>query len=499
MTVGVNHGHGRGRILFESVWPVRKITSWAASDSVDFKEWSGTMVTMRTGRIFASGIFLCLALASAAALGNGSGMPINHFIYIIQENRTFDNYFGSFPGAYGIPADARFSALPGGPKEYAPFHLHKPTIPHDLSHSWQAAHTAYNGGAMDGFLWAEWPAALAYYWKGEVPAVDPNLIHPADADSSPIPNYEKAAINAGRYAATQNPKAPSGAPPVWVLNTLSYYDYHEIPNYWEYARRFTLCDNFFSSLSGPSEPNHLYTVAAQSGGLVNNPGPGIYGAEDVFSFPTIAERLQAAGVSWKYYDEKPDPKKHSLWNPLPGFKSFQENPKLMENVVSLKSFEKDLQGDNFPAVSWIVPTAKNSEHPPADVRAGMWHVTDIVNSVMKSRYWKDSVIILTWDDFGGFYDHVAPPQVDEYGLGPRVPTIVISPWVKPGYIDHTVFDFTSPLRLVELKYSLEPLTSRDKTANDMLDCFDFSQTPLSADVIERTTRLDFSSMRTTLP
>ena len=170
-----------------------------------------------------------------------------------------------------------------------------------------------------------------------------------------------------------------------MLNTLSYHDRHEIPNYWDYARRFTLCDNFFSSLAGPSEPNHLYTVAAQSGGLVNNPGRGIAGEEGVYTFPTMAELLQSSGHTWKYYDEKASPHKHTLWNPMPGFKNIADNPELMGPLVHLARFYDDLKNDRLPEVCWIVPTFADSEHPPADSARGMWHVTRLVNAVMNSK------------------------------------------------------------------------------------------------------------------
>lgn len=295
---------------------------------------------------FTVGLAVWLSMAGAPNLGpSPPAIPINHFIYVIQENRTFDNYFGTFPGANGIPPGTKLPYRPGGPPEVAPFHLHSFTIPQDLSHSWQAAKTAYDNGKMDGFLWAEWPRALQYYWKGEVPQPEPELVHPkpVDAQAARGRGRQGLAARGGQFGGRSASPPPAGPPPDWVLNTLSYYDYHEIPNYWEYARRFTLCDSFFSSLMGPSEPNHLYTIAAQSGGLVNNPPPGIAREDGVYTFPTMAELLQASNVSWKYYDEKPNPKAHSLWNPLPGFKSFQENPKLMDHLVSLSTFFEDLR------------------------------------------------------------------------------------------------------------------------------------------------------------
>jgi phospholipase C len=426
-------------------------------------------------------------------------IPINHIVYIIQENITFDHYFGTYPGADGIPADLKLAYRPGGQPEVSPFHLNKTALPHDLNHSWQAAQLAYNGGKMDGFLWAEWPRALHYYWQGDVPNIDPDKIK---ADSGQLesggPMFNPNIRN-GQFFGKKTKAAPTGPPPGWVLNTVSYYDYHEIPNYWEYARRYTLCDRFFSSLTGPSEPNHLYTVAAQSGGLVNNPGPAVARKESVYDFKTAAELLESNGVSWKYYDEKPDPRLHSLWNPLPGFKNFTPDSVLMKKVVPLADFFTDIKNGHFPSVCWIVPTGPDSEHPPWDSARGMWHVTGLVNAIMNSPYWKDTAIIITWDDFGGFYDHVAPPKVDKYGYGFRVPALVISPYARAGFVDHTQFDFTSPLKLIETRFSLPALTDRDRAANDMLSCFDFKQQPLAPDAIAKETKLDFSGLKPTRP
>jgi phospholipase C len=440
-------------------------------------------------------------------------MPLNHFVYIIQENITFDHYFGTFPGADGIPKGAKFAYQPGEAPSVTPFHLHQTAIPHDLNHSWQAAHVAADGGKMDGFLWAEWPRALAFYWKGTLPTIDPEDIMPVTGtltqEGGPgggrprrlmrARRRQSEAVDAGQLPTVHPAHPPPGPTPEWVRNTLSYYDWHEIPNYWEYARRYVLCDAFFSSLAGPSEPNHLYTVAAKSGGLVNNPPPNIAGQDSVYTFPTMAELLQQSHVTWKYYDEKPNPRKHSLWNPMPGFRQFQRSPELMSHLVGLNQFYQDAKSGHLPEVCWIVPTAIDSEHPPADSARGMRHVTDLVNAIMRSDAWKDTVIIITWDDYGGFYDHVAPPSVDQFGYGPRVPALVISPFARPASICHTRFDFTSPLKLIEERFGLKPLASRDASASDMLDCFDFRQTPESADVITPETKLDFSKMKTTLP
>ncbi len=457
-----------------------------------------------TIKVFCLVLSFCVTSFTALA-EEPKPLPINHFIYIIQENQTFDRYFGTYPGANGIPAGTKLPYRPGGLPEVTPFHLNKTAIPKDLPHTWQAAHTAWNNGKMDGFLWAEWPEALEYYWKSQVPLPDPKLVHPQPEVEKASQRGEKRGKKAEVALKGKQPQKgraagpPAGLPPEWVLSTLSYYDWHEIPNYWEYARRFTLCDNFFSSLMGPSEPNHLYTVAAQSGGLVNNPPAGVSGRPGVYSFPTMAELLRDSGISWRYYDEMKNAKEHSLWNPLPGFASFQKDPDLMAHLVALGYFYHDIKERRLPAVAWIVPTLENSEHPPADAVQGMWHVTHLINAIMESPYWKESVIILTWDDYGGFYDHVPPSQVDRYGYGFRVPALVISPYSRPGFICRTHFDLTSPLKLIERRFGLKPLTDRDRDANDMLDCLDFHQKPLEPVVIRPFMKLDFSSLKPTLP
>ena len=455
-------------------------------------------------------LLAAFSLAPVALAQNAKDIPVKHFIYIIQENITFDHYFGTYPGADGIPMDVKLSYLPDGEKIYAPFHLHQTFIPHDLNHSWQAAHIDYNDGKMDGFIRGEWPMALSYYWKGPLPTVDPEDIFPLDDNPEAVQNdltyanggrragarrqqngAEAEATAAGELPTRHRLNAPPGPPPDWVTNTMSYYDWHEVPNYWEYARRFTLCDKFFSSLEGPSEPNHLYTVAAQSGGLVNNPGRGIAGEDGVYSFTTLAELLQHSKHSWKYYDEKKNPKAHSLWNPMPGFKAISSSHEMMSHLVSLNEFYEDAKADRLPEVCWIVPTAADSEHPPADSARGMWHVTGLINAAMQSPAWKNTVIIVTWDDYGGFYDHVPPPQVDKYGYGFRVPALIISPWSKPGHISHVYYDFTSPLKLIEDHFGLPPMATRDRDANNMLDCFDFSQKPNPPEVITSETKLKF--------
>jgi phospholipase C len=341
---------------------------------------------------------------------------IEHILFLIQENHSFDNYFGTFPGADGLPAGIKLPLYPGGPGAVAPFHFSF-NLSHDLNHSWETAHTAYNGGKMDGFIFAE-----------------------------------------------------------RSLDTMGYYDGSDIPNYWAYAGHFTLCDRFFSSLMGPSLPNHLYTIAAQSGGEIRNRVKPPQGGYD---FKTLAELLENSHISWKYYDGKANPHSFWLWNPLPGFTSFMRDKRLMAHLVSNLDYFKDIRNGALPAVAWIVPNIRESEHPPVNIQLGMWYTTAVVNALMKSRYWRNTLLIITWDDYGGFYDHATPVQVDQYGYGPRVPAIIVSPYAKPGYIDHTRYDFTSVLRTIENRFHLKPLTSRDAAATDLSNSLDLARPPLA--------------------
>lgn len=372
---------------------------------------------------------------------------IEHVVWIIQENHSYDNYFGTFPNADGVPPSTCLPKMPGAQDCVKSFHMPQGQPLLDLEHSWETAHAAYNHGTMDGFVWTE------------------------------------------------------GSP-----YTMGYYDQRDIPNYWRYARRYTLCDRFFSSEMTGSSPNHVFTVAAQSG-ETNNIGSlkqleTETDDDDGFSFASIVRRFQGAGVTWKYYVETqqvsaadrnsigqmshlayPNPKEMTLWNPLPGFKRIRDNPAAMARLVPQEEYYSDLKNGMLPQVSWIIPDFQDSEHPPEPLDQGMWYVTRAINALMQSPYWENTVIFLTWDDYGGFYDHVPPPEVDAYGYGPRVPMIVISPYAKQNYVSHETYDFTSVLKFIEQRWNLQHLTARDDRANNMADVFDFSQSPASPLVI----------------
>jgi phospholipase C len=200
-----------------------------------------------------------------------------------------------------------------------------------------------------------------------------------------------------------------------------------------------------------------------------------------------------AGVTWKHYFGY-KPRTEFYRNPLPGFVQIEHNKAALANLQLISQFYTDLQNKNLPQVCWIKPNAINSEHPPDDIMVGMQYVTGLVNAVMQSPYWQNCAIIITWDDYGGFYDHVKPTQTDEWGFGFRVPAIVISPYALSGTVVYSQYDFTSILKLIETKFLLSSLTERDNAANNMLDCFNFSQTPLPTDIITSSTTFDFSNL-----
>lgn len=358
--------------------------------------------------------------------------PIKHFIVLMQENHTFDNYFGTYPGADGIPEGV---CMPVDPSDAAgeciePFHIGNRPI-EDLDHSTATALNQYNGGKMDGFIWA-----------------------------LRLRNQE------GSLA-------------------MGYYDGRDLPYYWNLVDQYVLFDRFFSSAMGGSVWNHMYWVAAQPGSEENRIPPEGYGDDVV----TIFDRLEERGISWKFYIQNYDPTitfrtmgqggqraAQVVWCPLLNFPRFIDNPELFSHIVPLDEYFTDLQNGTLPSVAYIVPSGA-SEHPPGSIRAGQRFVKSLIQALMRSDAWYSSAFMVTYDDWGGWYDHVPPPQVDEYGYGFRVPAFLVSPYAKRGYIDHTELDFTSILKFIEENWGLEPLAERDARANSIINAFDFSQPP----------------------
>lgn len=467
-------------------------------------------------RLLSIALFALGTLPAATVYSQSAGIPIEHFIFIIQENHSFDSYFGTYPGANGFPPGTALANYPGGPLVHKPRLETQTHISHDLPHGPLCYQVAYDNGAMDGFLWAEYPQGYKYYGKGiPIPTPNPQLVkivkkkttaQARSAEPSPSEvevlsphgfmddeDYDAPWVGEANEELAGPDATPSGTPnwkarPSWVIDCLSYMDASIIPNYWAYANHYTLCDNYFCSVPGPSLPNHLYGVAALAGGIMQEEliGRKKGGNYAFFKFPSVIELLGNAGITWKYYSGG-DPAVEGIWNPLPGFRHYAglTETQLLAHLDKTAGFFDDIKQGVLPQVCWLTPTAEESEHPPNDVQVGMWYVTGLINTVMKSNYWNSCAIILVWDESGGFYDHVPPTHVDEYGFGFRVPALVISPWSKSGKVIHTQFDHTSPLKLIETKWGLPSLSTRDGSSNTMLECFDFTQTPLAPHVIHK--------------
>jgi phospholipase C len=413
------------------------------------------------------GLGLMAACSRAPALKPPLQAPaglekIQHFVFIMQENRSFDHYFGTYPGADGIPHGTCVPDTDGRPC-VAAFHDTNDfnrAGPHDWDNAWGCI----DDGKMDGFVRESRHAPVVH-------------VKPSHGD--------RPAISA------EDP-----------LDVMGYHDYHEIPNYWNYAHLYALQDRMFEPVASYSLVAHLYMLAGQSGGFLT---PRLDrrtirwwrgGTPMKFRFPEITEFLAGTKVDWKYYvtsgtvpdnedghyigtptQQEQHPHRFSHWNPLPRFPKVMDDPEQRARLVDTSEFYKDAQRGALPQVCWVIPSDTVSEHPPNSVSAGMAYVTGLINHVMESPDWESTAIFLCWDDWGGFYDHVVPPKADRFGYGMRVPSLIISPYAKQGYIDHQTHSFCSWLRIVEERYGIAPLTDRDANTDDMLACFDFTQKP----------------------
>ena len=379
------------------------------------------------------------AAPATARRATASGIAkIDHIVFIVKENRSFDNYFGRFPGANGATTGRTSTG------EVVPLREAPDQVSPDISHAPDAAYTAYDYGRMDRF----------------------DLI--------------------------------PGAYRLGVDHSYTEMYPGDIPDYWAYARHFTLDDRFFSTIMGPSFPNHLVTIAAQSAGVNTNPtnSNATWGCDSparsrvttispagqvgtsypCFDITTMADRLNAKHIAWRYYAPGQGQSGY-IWSTFDAIRHVRDSAQWQTNVLPWQGFEADVARGQLAPVTWLVTDGAHSEHPPASSCLGQDTTVSEVNAIMKSPFWKSTAIDVTWDDFGGFYDHVAPPQQDQLGLGPRVPAMVISPYARRGYIDHTQYDFASLLRFVEARFGLAPLTQRDARGPDLTPSFDFAAAP----------------------
>jgi phospholipase C len=417
---------------------------------------------LKAARHLLFGLFFLSIMAGVVEAQSGADTPnisqIQHVIYIIKENRSFDSFWGTYPGANGATT-AKISTGQTIPMGHLPDQM-----PRDITgHGWFDAITGIDGGLVDRY----------------------DLV-------------TAGSVN-GDYLAFQQ-----------------LYQ-SDIPNYWTYAQNYVLADNMFSSLQGASFPNHLYTIAAQSGGVWNNTlqinGKGqIWGCDanpaaqvpamdlnrivtkpfPCFDFQTLADLLDGAGLDWRYY-APPSGTAGYVFSTYDAINHIRNTSLWKQHVFPDTQFAADAAAGKLPAVTWLVTTGKssygtgggggssvdNNEHPPGSVCTGEnWTVTQL-NALMQGPEWSSSAVFLTYDDFGGFYDHVAPPTVDLYGLGPRVPFLIISPYAKTGYISHTQYELSSVIKFAEEVFGLPSLGQRDATANDTTDSFDFTQSARS--------------------
>ena len=331
---------------------------------------------------------------STARAASRPATPIEHIVVDMQENRSFDHYFGFAPfvGRYGVPSG--YSQPDGNGGSVQPFHFTSLSTP-DIGHGWNATHSEYDAGKMDGF----------YTTNG--------------------------------------------------INCMGYYLQADLPFYYSLFNDFTLCTNYFCSLMGPTWPNRFYLAAGTSGGITTN---GIWGY-GVFDYPIILDLLEAAGVSWKIYNIG--------WDSVPFgntdnvFVFWKRWAHDQRTRGSKGDYLNDLRLGRLPQVSFIIPSFARGwdEHPPADVSVGMGIQEQLITALMDSSAWASSAYILTYDEAGGYFEHVAPPQLDAFGLGIRVPTWVISPWAKPSHLEPTLYEHTSVLKFIEAVFGLPTLAS----------------------------------------
>ncbi len=382
---------------------------------------------------------------TASATATDTRWPIKRVIYLMLENRSFDNLFGRFPGANGTIVGVKFG-------QEVPLLSAPHWLPGDIPHDRAAHLNNVNGGAYDGFA-------------------------------------------IGQF----------GDP--WAYTT---FDEEKVPVYWSWAREYVLCDRFFASVGGPSYPNHFFFVAGQAGGVLDNPenietrveeGGGRFKSwgcdavgenvfvlvkdgqgnltkhDSCFDFRTVPEQLEEAGVPWAYYSPSPTQSGY-FWNALNGIAGvYHTDLWRPERIRPVDRLVEDIRGGRLPAVTWAVPRFELSDHPPESTCFAQNWTADVVNAVMESEGWEHTAIFITWDEWGGFYDHVPPPEVDQLGFGFRVPTLVISPYARKGYVDDAVGEFSSPLKFIEDNWGLPYLTERIANTHNFEHVFDFSRRP----------------------
>ena len=412
---------------------------------------------------------------------------IKHVIIIMQENRSFDHYFGTFPGADGIPMKNGIPTVcaddPVTGQCIKPFH-DPGLINYGGPHGYSAAVTDIDSGKMDGFI------------------------------RSLIEGQKK-------YCA--DPQTPGCSRGSLGPDVMGWHDAREIPNYWAYAQNFVLHDHMFEPSASWSLPAHLYLVSGWSAScsdpddamtckddIANPPQAKTGSTKEDYAWTDLTYLLHKYKVTWAYYlteGVEPDCENDqmfcikqplaldvpSIMNPLVNFTTVHDDGQL-NHIQPTTKFYQALSNGTLPSVSWIIPEYADSDHPANSISAGQDYVTSLINAVMESPEWDSTVIFLAWDDWGGFYDHVVPPTVDKNGYGLRVPSLVISPYAKKGYIDHQTLSFDAYLKFIEdifmNEQRIDPKTDgrpdsrstvreNSPLLGDLLNDLDFSQQPLA--------------------
>lgn len=383
-----------------------------------------------------------LADSSTSAPTAAPGAPvIRHVIVIVQSHHSFDNYFGTRAGADGLPKGVCERASAGSQPCVSPSPLGNKQSLAGLNDSAAATSRAIDGGKMDGFVMAQG-------------------------------NRSSGSVAMGHYD----------------RSTLGYY--------WSLADHYTLFDHFFSASADGSFANRTFAIAGQAGPAVGTP------PTNGFDLPTVFDRLQSSGISWKYYIQNYEAARahpsvgEEVRAPLLSMPRVMADPAMARQVVDVQQYYQDVRTDTLPGVSYIVSSG-DSERPPEKPARGEAFVRSLLNALMQSGAWARSAVILTYDDSGGWYDHVPPPTITPNGsassglaqaqadqqLGLRVPTLLISPFAKASYVDHEQTDTTSILRFIEQNWNLAPLTARDATAANLTGALNLNQAPHPAAVV----------------
>lgn len=387
-------------------------------------------------------------------------IPIDTVVVVMMENRSFDNYFGGLAAYTGrsdidVPPPGATNPTKTGPVPgpLVPYQHAKHLCHVDVDHSWKGTHVQWDDGKMDGF-------------------VETNEGH---GKNDP--------------AAQLDPTLASGE------RAMHFYDERDLPFYYELAKTFAIADHYHCSVLGPTWPNRMFLAAGTSFGMTFNGFPDI----SSYTFPdkdaTILDELEKRHVSWNIYGDAV-PGVGVIYN-IGFLNRWGRNPK-----KSYAEFLADAAAGKLPQFTLLDPRItdtgpeKNDEHPPANIQYGQKFNHDVIEAMMKSPQWAHSALFITWDEHGGYYDHAPPPpacepdglppqyspndttggKFDRYGV--RVPFILVSPYAKPGYVGHAVYDHTSVLRFVQAKFKVPALTARDANADPMLDLFDFSSPKL---------------------